>query len=100
MAERPKLDDAERAELLAALEKRRESSRRKPRIRNEMLRAGAPVFFYCIGCGCNHATLQENYIMPPPRLCRDCKKLYVHGLHDVDPYYVDCEPWILPPELR
>jgi len=60
---------------LAAFKSRREASSRQVRIDNGALPAGSPMFFYCHSCGVNHATLREDYEVPPPHHCRDCRAM-------------------------
>jgi uncharacterized OB-fold protein len=58
-----------------ALKKRREENKNKKRINNAALPAGSPMYFYCISCGDLAATLPENYITPPRKLCDECQAL-------------------------
>jgi len=60
---------------LAALKQRRAVSAQTEKIDNASLYAGSPMYFYCQSCGCNHATLPESYVTPPPRLCSECQAL-------------------------
>jgi len=64
-------------EALAALEKRREANKSIKRKRNDELPAGAPMYFYCPGCGAELVE-PEGYITRD-KLCHDCRTLDDHG---------------------
>lgn len=58
---------------LVLLEQRRLA--RPEQVDNGSLRAGSPMYFYCKGCGRNHAVLPESYLTPPTKFCNDCQLL-------------------------
>jgi len=47
---------------------------------NSSLPAGSPMYFYCRACGIHVATLPEDYLTPPPKLCEDCADLKKQAL--------------------
>lgn len=58
---------------LEALAARR--ANRPEQIDNSRLPAGSPMYFYCKSCGHTAAVLPENYLTPPPALCKACKAI-------------------------
>jgi hypothetical protein len=52
-------------------------------IDNSSLRAGAPMYYYCHGCGALVATRPEGWFgESPERYCDGCKILADHGMLD------------------
>ncbi len=52
-------------------------------IDNSSLRAGAPMYYYCYGCGVLVATKPEGWFgESPERYCEGCKILADHGMLD------------------
>jgi hypothetical protein len=64
-------------QALAALAKRRADQ--PERIDNGKLRAGSPMYFYCIACGHLAGELPEDFLQAPPKLCGECLALREMG---------------------
>ena len=59
---------------LKALAERRKN--KTEQIDNSKLQAGAPLYFYCISCGCLADKLPENYFLRSPiKICKECQAL-------------------------
>jgi hypothetical protein len=55
------------------------------RIDNGYLTAGSPMYYFCSGCNCCVAVLEEAWFgvqKQPPRYCLNCRLLEEHGLLD------------------
>lgn len=63
---------------LEAFKKRKAAP--KERIDNSRLRAGAPMYYYCHGCGDLADQLPETHTEQPRRFCEACKPLRKAGL--------------------
>lgn len=67
---------------LTLLETRREANI-GTQIENSQLPAGAPMYYYCKGCGVHVGTLPEGWYMERiPSHCEDCKDLIHDGVID------------------
>ncbi len=63
---------------LEAFKKRKAAP--KQQVDNSSLRAGAPMYYYCHGCGDLADKLPETHKDRPRRFCAACKPLHEHGL--------------------
>lgn len=50
-------------------------SNKPEQFNNSRLPAGAPMYWYCEGCGHLSDILPESYITTPKKLCKECKAL-------------------------
>jgi hypothetical protein len=48
-------------------------------VNNASLPAGSPMYFYCKHCGVHTATLPEDYLSTPKRVCDECQALVNEG---------------------
>jgi len=69
---------AEHARMLLKLKKRRQKNRGIKRKNNASLPVGAPMYFYCNGCGAEIA-VPENYTSRN-ELCDECQEMKKQGL--------------------
>ncbi len=70
---------AQYAKLLEQFEQRRTKNRKIKRKDNTSLRAGSPMYFYCVGCGAE-MTVPENYTARASSHCDACGELKKLGL--------------------
>jgi len=68
----------ERSRAIAAFHKRCQGNKGKPRVDNVLLRAGAPMYYYCQGCGVE-MSLPEDHRCNVPTHCHECKILVANG---------------------
>lgn len=62
---------------------RRYKENQGKQIDNSRSRAGAPMYYYCHGCGVLLATLPESHFgSRPGSFCNSCKVLDDHGMLD------------------
>lgn len=54
------------------LQERQVANAKIKRKRNDELPAGAPMYYYCRGCGAEMKE-PEGHSYPAPKLCHDCK---------------------------
>jgi cation diffusion facilitator CzcD-associated flavoprotein CzcO len=66
-----------RVAALAALAHRR--AHRPTRIDNEALHPGAPLYFYCLGCGHLADIKPDGYTDKDKKLCTECQALHDLG---------------------
>lgn len=65
-----------KAFALQKLATRREENESKPRIKNQELPAGSPMYYYCKSCGALADTKPENWFGSlPKKICDECQAL-------------------------
>ncbi len=60
-------------ERLNALEVRK--ANRPEQIKNQLLHAGSPMYYYCRECGHLAAIMSETHTAPVPKFCPECQSL-------------------------
>lgn len=74
----PEMEEQVRTAALRCLAERK-AHQPHHKLKNDALRAGSPMFYYCEICGWLAAIMHEEHVAPVPKFCYDCDWMKEQG---------------------